>query len=185
MKLGAAIPVLTAICFVSVANGQHATKPAPKAPTVHPLPPAPPPPPRIEPETGPGSAEHLNKLLKLTPEQRNKALSALPPGRRAVIERRLNDYLKMPEPERNRAIDRLRRMQSLPPQKQNQVRASSKRFLELPQPRHRVVKRQLDELRPLSDADRRALMNSEEFRNKFTASEQQMIEDICLVTPQN
>ena len=128
----------------------------------------------------------MAKLLKLTPEQRNKALSALPPARRAQIERRLNDYLKMTAQQRARELDKLRRMQSLPPQKQNQVRASVKRFAELPQPRHRVVRVQLDQLRPLSDADRRGddeqLMS---FASKFTPSEQQMIEDICLVTPQN
>jgi len=134
---------------------------------------------------GPGSAENLSRLLKLSPEQRNKALSSLPPVRRAQIEKRLNDYQQMPEPQRARALERLRRMQSLPPQKQQQVRASSKMFLELPEPRHKLVQRQIGQLRPLSDADRRALMNSDEFRSKFTPSEQQMIEDICLVTPQN
>jgi len=136
-------------------------------------------------ETGPGSAENLSKLLKLSPEQRNKALSALPPDRRAMIEKRLDDYQQMPEPQRARALERLRRMQSLPQQKQNQVRASTKKFVELPQPRHGLVQKQLNQLRPLADDDRRALMNSEEFRSKFTPAEQQMIEDIALVTPQN
>jgi hypothetical protein len=135
-------------------------------------------------ETGPGSAENQSKLLKLSPEQRNKALSALPPGRRAMIEKRLNDYQQMPEPQLARALEHLRRMQSLPPQKQNQVRASTKKFVELPQPRHGLVQKQLNQLRPLADDDRRALMNSEEFRSKFTPAEQQMIEDIALVTPQ-
>ena len=76
-------------------------------------------------------------------------------------------------------------MQSLPPQKQQQVRASVQKLTALPQPRHRMVQRQINQMKVLSDADRRALMNSEEFRSKFTPSEQQIIEDICLVTPQN
>ena len=186
MKLTAAISVLAAICLVRIADAQHVTRPPAKPPSNRPARPQPPPErPEANHEIGPGAASNLEKLLKLSPEQRNKALSSLPPGRRAQIEKRLNDYQQMPERERVRALDRLRRMQSLPPQKQAQVRASSKRFLELPQPRHGLVQKQLNQLRPLSDSDRRAVMNSEEFRSKYTPAEQQMIEDICLVTPQN
>lgn len=187
MKLIASIPFLVAIYLATAAQAQHVAKPAPKPPAAGPQRTSPPPQanrPRPAGENGPGSAENLAKLLKLSPEQRNKYLSALPPARRAMIEKRLNDYQKMPEPDRVRALERLRRMQSLPPQKQNQVRASSKKFLELPQPRRGLVNREINQLRPLSDIDRRAMMNTEEFRSKFTPAEQQMIDDICLVTPQ-
>jgi DNA-directed RNA polymerase subunit F len=137
----------------------------------------------VQPENRPGSAEYMAKLLKLPPDQRNRALSGLPPARRTQIEQRLNEYLKKPADERARDLEHLRRMQSLPPQKQNQVRASLRNLAALPQPRQRVVRQQINQLRPLSDTDRMALMNTEEFRNKFTPSEQQMIEDISLVTP--
>jgi Protein of unknown function (DUF3106) len=193
MKLSVAIPVLTVVCLTGYADAQHVSRPPAKPPAVRPQrPERPPQKAEARPdaglgsaEKGPGSAENLAKLLKLSPDQRNKALSGLPPARRAVIEKRLNDYQQMPEKQRAMALQRLRRMQSLPPQKQQQVRASSKGFLELPEPRRGLVKKQLNQLRPLSDADRLALMNTEEFRSKFTPAEQQMIEDICLVTPQN
>ena len=135
--------------------------------------------------SGPGSAEHLAKLLTLSPDQRKKALGSLPPDRRTQIEKRLNDYQNMPEPERAKALDRLRRMQSLPPQKQVQVRASVRHLTELAPPRHALVQRQINQLKPLSDDDRSALVNSEEFRSKFTPAEQQIIADIALVTPRN
>ena len=190
MTVRAAIPILAAICLVNAAEAQKPNKGAPVAkPPAEPqhIPSAPTPPPnrpRPAAQGGPGSAENLDRLLKLSPEQRKKYLSALPPARRAQIEKRLSDYEKMPEPERTRTLEKLRLMQKLPPQKQSQVRASLKRFPELPEQRHKLVKRQINQLTPLSEVDRRAMMNTEEFRNKFTPAEQQMIEDICLVTPQ-
>ncbi|HEY3837574.1 MAG TPA: DUF3106 domain-containing protein [Bryobacteraceae bacterium] len=183
MRLTVAIPVVAALCLAGEADAQHANKPAAKPPAARPAPP--PPAPRLQgpQENRPGSAEYMAKLLKLPEDQRNKALSGLPPARRTQIEQRLNDYLKKPADERARELEHLRRMQSLPPQKQNQVRASIRNLAALPQPRQKLVRVQINQLRPLSDADRRALMNTEEFRSRFTPSEQQMIEDISLVTP--
>jgi hypothetical protein len=195
MKVGLAIPVLAVGCLAG-ADAEKLNRNAAKAP----MPPAqvqtrPDHPqkgnvkqngkPNAKQDANFGSAETLIKLLKLSPEQRNKALAPLPPARRQQIEKRLDVYQKMPEVERARALDRLKRMQSLPPQRQQQVRASVTRLQALPAPRHAVVQRQLNQLRILSDVDRSALMNSEEFRSKFTPAEQQIIADICLVTPQN
>jgi hypothetical protein len=185
MKLTAAIP-LVVLCLAGDVSAQHVTRPAAKPPAARPQRPERPPE-KAEAAAAaannPGSAENLSKLLKMTPEQRNKALSALNPARRAQIEKRLGDYQKLPPDQQARELDHLRRMQSLPPQKQQQVRASLQQLAALPQPRKAVVNRQINQMRPLADPDRRAMMNSEEFRNKFTPSEQQMIEDISMVTP--
>jgi len=185
MKLLVAIPVFAAVCLVSAADAQKVTRP-PKAPAAtraqqsapqsqnkaH------------EPaEGGPASPQNLERLLKLTPEQRNKALSSLPPARRAQILAKLENYQKIPPQQRAKNLDQLKRLQTLPPQKQQQVRAALRNFANLPQPRHHLVKVQLDQMNGLSPSDRRALMNSEEFRSKFTPGEQQMIEDMSLVTP--
>lgn len=191
MNLIVAIPVVAVICLAGGVDAQHPNRPAAKPSVVHPeklerTPQrAPQKEERRQEKNGPGSAEHLAKLLKLSPDQRNKALSSLPPERRMQIEKRLSDYQKLPEPQRATALDRLRRMQSLPPQKQAQVRASLQKLTALPPPRHALVQKQINQMKALSDSDRSALVNSEEFRSKFTPAEQQMIEDIALVTPQN
>jgi hypothetical protein len=134
-------------------------------------------------EGSPASPQNLEKLLRLTPNERTKALSSLPPARREQILAKLDEYQKIPPQQRARNLDRLQRLQTLPPQKQAQVRASIKKFATLPPPRHQLMQKELNQMRNLSDSDRRALMNSEEFRSKFTPSEQQMIEDISLITP--
>jgi len=130
-----------------------------------------------------GTPDVLERLAKLSPEQRNRALAALPPARRAKILQQLSDYLKMRPEERAKVLDRYHRMQALPPQKRAQVRVSLQQFAGLPQPRKALVRRQLNLMKGLSDSDRRTMMNSEEFRSKFTASEQRMIGDIASVTP--
>jgi len=131
-----------------------------------------------------GTPVGLERLIKLTPDQRNRALASLPPARREKIEQQLADYQRMKPEERAKVLDRYNRMQALPPLKQRQVRASMQQFAALPQPRKALVGKQINMMKGLSESDRRTLMNSEEFRSKFTASEQQMIEDIALVTPQ-
>jgi hypothetical protein len=185
MKLTVAIPVLAAVCLVSAAGAQKATKQPAHSPVAAKVQPdvRPPKPPQDLREGGPASPQNLEKLLKLTPEQRDKALSSLPPARRTQILAKLENYQKIPPQQRARELDRLQRLQTLPPQKRAQVRASLQKLQGVPQPRHQQIQKQINQLKVLPDSDRRALMNSEEFRSKFTPSEQQMIEDILVITP--
>jgi len=199
-----AIPIFVAVCLCGPMVGQQRAKTPPPPPAAA-RPPAPRPQqqtqrpnsqaqkngPRANGKAAPGETIQagtpvgLERLTKLTPDQRNRALASLPPARREKIEQQLADYQRMKPEERAKVLDRYNRMQALPPQKQRQVRASIQQFAALPQPRKALVGKQLKMMKGLSESDRRTLMNSEEFRNKFTASEQQMIEDIALVTPQD
>lgn len=183
MKLIAAIPVLAAVCLVSAANAQKVTRPqktpaAPHSQQSAPLVTQTHPPNSDNPSASP---QYLERLLKLTPEQRNKALSSLPPPRRAQILAKLDNYQKIPPQQRAMELVLLQRLQKLPPQKRGEVRASLKKFQAVPQPRHRQIQAQINQMKNLSDADRRALMNSEEFRSKYTPAEQQIIGDVALV----
>ena len=190
MKRQIAISFVAAVCLAGDIQAQHANRPASKAPSTRSQNPSEPRPgmpaakATVNPELRPGSAENLERLLKLSPEERSRALSSLPPLRRAQIEKRLNTFQQMSDPVRARALEHLRRMQSLPPDKQAQVRASAQKLAVMEQPRRRQINRQINQLRPLSDAERRAAMDTDEFRSQFTPEEQQMIENICLVTPQ-
>jgi phage-related protein len=184
MRLSAAIPVIALVCLSSPAGAQKVTRP-PKAPAeAHPNVSAKPLPPsasKKSPEAPSASPQYLDRLLKLTPEQRNKALGSLPPQRRALILSKLEDYQKLPPELRQRELDRLQRLQQLPPQKRAQVRNSLRQFQAVPQPRHRQMQQQINQLAALPEPDRRALMNSEEFRSKYTPAEQQIIEDVSLL----
>ncbi len=186
MNLIAAIPVMLTVCLVSASGAQKVTRSqkAPVAAHTQPVVPAPVPvvvPPPQKKVSESASPEYLERLLKLTPEQRNKALSSLPSPRRTQILAKLDNYQKIPPKQRAKLLDQYQRMQKLPPQKRAEVRAALQKFKDMPDPRHKQIQTQINQMSNLSDADRSALMNSEEFRSKYTPAEQQMIGNISLL----
>jgi hypothetical protein len=76
-------------------------------------------------------------------------------------------------------------LQSLPPQRQNQVRRSLQQFRALPDDRKATIRQELGRLSAMPDEDRRARMNSEEFRNRYSPAEQQMIGNLSEVVAPN
>ncbi len=123
--------------------------------------------------------------MNMNPAQRQKWLETLPPQRRQNIERRLSDYQKTPSAERNLATRRAAMLQSLPQQRQNQVKRSVRQFEEIPEERRLQLSQELRKMAPMSDEDRRAYMNTEEFRNKYSPTEQQIMGNISEITPQS
>ncbi len=134
------------------------------------------------PANRPGPAA-VDKLLGMTPEQREKALSTLPPARRQNIERRLGEIQKLPPAQQNRVRNRLELLNSLPPQRQSEVRRSMKQFQELPDERKMQIRQQVLRMAAMPDEDRRALMNTEEFRNRYSPIEQQMMGNLLEIQP--
>ena len=126
----------------------------------------------------------IEKLQQMTPEQREKWLSNLPPERRQRIERALQNVAKMPPATQNRVMNQLERLNSLPPQKQGQVRRSLQQFNTMPVERKAVINQELERMRSMPDDERRAHMNSEEFRNRYSPTEQQMMSNLTEILPQ-
>src|SRR5579884_4210195 len=127
----------------------------------------------------------LERLERMTPEQRSKALANLPPERRQQIEQKLQEFDRLSPEERVRERNQLERMNSLPPRRQNQVRRSIRQFEQLPDDRKLLVRRELDRMAAMPDDARRAYMNTEEFRNRYTPNEQQMMQNLSEILPEN
>jgi hypothetical protein len=127
--------------------------------------------------------EQFEKLLKMNAEQRDQFLQTLPPQRRQNFERRLNDYQNMAPARRARVLTRLEMLNSLPPQRRQQVRRSMQLFQDLPEDRRNAVGREIQQMAPMPDEQRREHMNSEEFRNRYSVNEQQMMSNLMEVTP--
>ena len=125
----------------------------------------------------------VDRFMKMTPDQREKALSKLPPQRRENIERRLNDLQKLPPAARTRMMNRVEILNSLPVERQQQVRQALRRFQQMPEERHAVIQTEMQNMEPLNDEQRRERMNSEEFRNRYTPAEQQMMRNMLEVVP--
>jgi hypothetical protein len=133
-------------------------------------------------ESHPGE-QLVDRLSRMTPEEREQALSRLPPAQRANIEQRIQEFQKLPPAIQERTLSRLERLRSLPPQKQNQVRRSMKQYNDLPEDRKMAINQALAHMSAMPDEERREYMNTEEFRNRYSPFEQQMIANLAEVLP--
>jgi len=131
----------------------------------------------------PQPSEQLEKLLKMNPQDREKYLQGIPEQRRQNLQKRLDDFGRMPPARQTRVLSRLEMLNSLPPDKQQQVRKAMRQLQQLPEDRRALVSKELQLMALMPDEDRRAHMNSEDFRNRYSATEQQMMESLSQVTP--
>jgi hypothetical protein len=88
----------------------------------------------------------FQRFQQMSPEERERALSKLPPDRRARIEQQLRRYESLTPAQKDFVNRRLEMLRSLPPQRQAAVR------------------QELQRLRGLHPAQRKSALNSEEER---------------------
>ena len=113
---------------------------------------------RQAPRSIPG--KQIERLQKMTPEQREKALSNLPPERRQQVEQQLERLQNMRPEVRDELDRRFEKLQSFPPARQ------------------RAVRQEVQSLRGMPFEDRRARLNSEEFRQQYSSDEQDLIRSV-------
>jgi len=121
----------------------------------------------------------VQQLMRMTPEQRERALEKLPPQRQALIRERLQRFDDLPKAEQERRLRLGEIFANLPPEKQDLVRRQIQAFNQLPDDRRRLVGVAFQRLRRMSESQRQATLGSEPFRNRFSPSEQQMIADLA------
>jgi hypothetical protein len=184
------IPVLTGGLIVPATAAQHA-RPAPP-PRVQKQAPQPRPPQKGRANVQNGQAKQadnrqgeqlFDELSRMKAEDREKALSQLPPAQSARIKQRLQNFDRLPPAAQNRRRNQLELLNSLPPQRRNQVRESMKDLQQLPQDRKAAVQQEMRHMTSMPDDERQAYMNSEEFRNRYSPSEQEIISNLAAVLP--
>lgn len=126
----------------------------------------------------------IDRLERMTPEERDRALSKLPPERRKRVEERLAEFDSLPPAERERLRNRLETFTQLPPERQDATRRLFARFNLLTQERRQVVREEFRRLLTMDEAGRRARIDSDESRSRFTPAEQQLLQDFsALLVP--
>jgi phage-related protein len=138
---------------------------------------------RPMPRPGPKPGSVIERLQQMTPEDRQRALDRLPPERRAQVEQRLERLNAMPEPARERLRAQYEEFRKLPPEKQDTVRRAFRELNQLPQDRRRVVRRAIMRLRNLVPERRTALMDSEQFKSRFSEAERQLMRELVSAVP--
>ena len=112
---------------------------------------------RRAPKGIPGPA--IERLLSMTPEERERALSRLPPERRAQVEQRLN------------------RLAQLPPEQREELQRRYQEFRSLPQDRQDAVRLELQSLRRLPPRLRQRRLNSPGFEREYSPAEQRLLRE--------
>jgi hypothetical protein len=123
----------------------------------------------------PRQAAVIERWAQMSPEQRNKALAKLPPERRQRIEQLLNQYQNLSPEERQQLRFRSEMFNQLPPEKQDIARRMFRQFNLLPPERQALVREEFQSLHAMSEPDRRARVQSDDFRGKFDPREQQFL----------
>ena len=104
--------------------------------------------------------KQIEQLQKMTPEEREKALSNLPADRRQQVEKQLDRLNQLTPQQRQQLDQRYERLQSLPPARQ------------------RAVRQELQNLRSMPLPERRARLSSDEFNQQFSPEEQTLIRGV-------
>lgn len=121
------------------------------------------------------------KLMKMTPDEREKALSVLPPAQRDRILNRIENFQKQKPEQQERRLSQLERLNALPLAEQTKVRQSLKEQQALPPDRKRAVNQELQRMSVMDDEEKQYHMNTDEFRNRFSPAEQEMLGNITKV----
>jgi hypothetical protein len=155
------LALLLAFALPQVRAGQ--AKPKAPAPAAKPAPKPPPNPakPGGNKAGGPKQVptEQLEKLLNMSQEERQKALSKLPPQQQKQLQTRLDNLDRMTPAQRQQNLERTRQLEALTPA------------------RRQAVTRQIQSMNGLSVADQREILNNPDFGKSFSPQEQQIIRD--------
>jgi len=131
----------------------------------------------------PKNAAMIERLNRMTPEERQRALDRLPPERRARVEKRLENFNALPPEVKEKLRERYNEFQKLPADRQNAIRRSFRQLSELPEDRKPVVRRELNRLRKMTQTERTSAMETEKFRSRFNESERQLLFDLSSSMP--
>jgi len=125
----------------------------------------------------------IERLLRMSPEERSKALEGLPPWRRKRLEERLERYNQLSPEARQLIHERYEAFRKLPPQEQKAVRDLFRRLSEVP-PRRRVELRwQARRMSRMTPERRQLRMAHPWFKERYTSAERELIADMIRLLP--
>lgn len=124
--------------------------------------------------------EHLNAM---TPEERERFLSRMPPDRRQHLEERLRAFQNLSPEARERLRRESAEFEQLTPEKQQAIRDLFRQMNELPEDRRVAVRRELNHLRNMPPERRTNRMASDRFRNDFSDSERDLMDSLVKALP--
>jgi len=130
-----------------------------------------------------GGPRQIEEFMRMSPAEREREISKLPPERQERVRQRLQEYDRMPPAQKERLQRQWERLSELPPERQQQVRQSMRDFTQQPQERRQAMRRQLVQVQAMNPEERRAYFNSPEFKSQFSPDEQGIMKNMIEVLP--
>jgi hypothetical protein len=125
----------------------------------------------------------IDEFMRMSPEERQKALDRLPPQKRRRLQDRLERFNQLPQQQQQTLRAMYGRLNQLPPERQQVIRKSLNQFSQQSQERRQAMRRELRGMAPLDAGDREARMSSPEFQGKFSEKERGIIRDMSELLP--
>ena len=125
----------------------------------------------------------IDEFMRMSPEERQKALDRLPPQKRRRIQERLQKFNQLPQQQQQVLRNMYGRLNQLSPERQQVVRKSLNQFSQQPQDRRQAMRQELRSIAPLGAGDRESRMSSAEFREKFSEKERGIMRDMSELLP--
>lgn len=133
-----------------------------------------------------GAARVLNpaspatRLFRMSPEDREKAISQLPnENRRQELRRQLEWFDALPKEAQEAQLRRLDRFAQLPPEKKAEVQGMVVELNHLPPPRANQVRQALYRLQTMNDQQRENLLQNPNFQARFSPQELRIINGLA------
>jgi uncharacterized protein DUF3106 len=138
---------------------------------------------------GPHRGEWLRKNQNLPPAEQERALRNDPTFRQLAPERqeqlldRLRNFNSRPPEQRQRILNRMETFEHLPAPERQRVRNLYGQMRDLPEDRRIAVHQAARQLGGMSPAERQRMMNSPQFRRRFSPQEQDLVRGLAQLEP--
>ena len=186
MRISTSAVWLAVTLLVSVLSAQQPPRPGAKALRRGPL--APGPKAALRPRA-PAARERMLHLMAVSPaEQRafmenNPRFQRLPPRQQENIRRRLADYNSLAPARREALRERFELFGQLPPEQQDRARELYHQWNQFRPARRQQLRQGFRELREAEPQERQRLLEGEEFRNRYTENERQVLHGLADLLP--
>jgi hypothetical protein len=125
----------------------------------------------------------VQRFLRLTPREREIAIDKMPVAAQESIRKRLAAFDSLPTEERERQLKLYEAVSKLPKDKQDLVNQRIGEFQQLGQERRLGIRRAYQLLSAKSQPVRQAIIDSPEFKERFTPMEQRIVIDLVQYYP--
>jgi hypothetical protein len=121
------------------------------------------------------------RLFRATPEDRERAIEKLPQAAQDRVRNQLKYFDSLPKDQQEIMIRRTERLDALTPEKRRAFQQQMQNMNRLPPDRQQAVRGALRRLQVMPEEQRMRVLNSEQFKGRFSPEEQKMIADLSEV----